>query len=383
MKKIVYVVGGLSRIDGMTQVLSQKINYLAEHTNYEVHVILTENTGKPFCYKMSSRIHFVNFNINFDELDTMPIHKKVLCYLIKQHKYKQKFHNYLMDLRPDITVSAMRREINFLNSIPDGSKKVGEIHFNKSNYRQISSPFLPSFLCKYISKRWMNKLVKEIKKLDKFIVLTHEDKNEWKGINNMEVIPNPLVYYPNEELVSDTSSKQVIAVGRYTRQKGFDLLMKAWKQVTNKHPDWVLRIYGSGNNEPYRCLAKENGLAESVFCEKAVTNIYEKYKESSIFVLSSRYEGFGLVLSEAMSCGLPAVSFACPCGPRDIIKDGEDGYIVEPENTDALAEKIIYLMKHEDMRKSMGAKARKNIIRYKEESVMKKWMDLFNELTKQ
>lgn len=380
MKKIVYVVGGLSRIDGMTQVLSQKINYLAEHTDYDLHVILTENIGKPFCYKMSPKIHFINFNINFDELDTMPIYKKLIYYILKQKKYKKLFYDYLIKLHPDITVSAMRREINFLNSIPDGSKKVGEIHFNKSNYRQFSAPFLPPALCEYISKKWMNKLIKEIRKLDQFIVLTYEDRDEWNELDNIEVIPNPLACYPDNNWVSDSSTKQVIAVGRYTWQKGFDLLMNAWKQVTCKHPDWTLRIYGSGENEPYRQLARKNGLSDSVFCEKAVANIYEKYKESAIFVLSSRYEGFGLVLSEAMSCGLPSVAFACPCGPKDIIRNGEDGFTVEKEDTDALADRINYLIEHEDIRKNMGAQARKNIIRYKEDFIMEKWIGLFNNL---
>lgn len=382
MKKIVYVVGGLSHIDGMSQVLSQKINYLAKNTDYDIHVILTENTGEPFRYVMSEKIHFVNFNINFDELDTMPIYKKVIYYAIKQKKYKKAFHNYLMKLRPDITVSAMRREINFINSIPDGSKKIGEIHFNKSNYRQFHTPYLPASLCRYISNKWMDKLLKEIKKLDKFIVLTHEDRQEWTGIENIEVIPNPLVRYPDESLVSDTSSKKVIAVGRYTWQKGFDLLIDAWTKVAAKHPDWTLNIYGNGNNAPIQQLAKEKGVSETVVCHSAVSNIYEKYKESSIFVLSSRYEGFGLVLAEAMSCGLPAVSFECPCGPRDIIKDSEDGFLVEKENTGAMAEKTNYLIEHCDIRKVMGVKARQNIIRYKEDSIMKRWIALFDSMTK-
>lgn len=380
MAKIVYVVGGLSRIDGMSQVLSQKINYLAENTDYDIHVVLTENTGKPFCYKMSPKIHLINFDINFDELDTMPIYKKIVHYAVKQRKYKKAFYRFLMELRPDITVSTMRREINFINSIPDGSRKIGEIHFNKSNYRQFNAPFLPKVVCRHISNSWMKKLMKEINKLDRFIVLTHEDKREWHGINNIEVIPNPIARYPSQDYVSDTSSKNVIAAGRYTWQKGFDLLIEAWTHVAHTHTDWTLNIYGNGNNKPFQKLAKEKGVAEYVVCNAAVQNIYEKYKESSIFILSSRYEGFGLVLTEAMSCGLPAVSFTCPCGPRDIITDNVDGFLVEKENPKALAEKINLLIENAELRKDMGSKARQNTVRFKEEPIMRKWIALFDSL---
>ena len=116
-KKIAYVIGGLYAPTGMVVMLSQKINYLAEHTDYELYMILTESPEKPWCYKMNPNIKWVNFNINFDELDTMPFYKKFIFYFIKQRKYKKAFNDYLMRIKPDITVSALRREINFINNI--------------------------------------------------------------------------------------------------------------------------------------------------------------------------------------------------------------------------------------------------------------------------
>ena len=140
MKKIVYFVGGLLSPNGMGAILSQKINYLAEHTNYDLYMILTEKAGAPWFYDINPKVKWVNFDINFDELDVMPLYKKVLFYWLKQRKFRQMFTDYLMKVRPDITVSICRREINFINNIKDGSKKVAEIHFARPFYRIFESP---------------------------------------------------------------------------------------------------------------------------------------------------------------------------------------------------------------------------------------------------
>ena len=149
--KIVYVVGGLLAPNGMSSVLSAKINYLAEHTDYELYMILTEKAGQKWYYTINPKVHWVNFDINFDELDTMPFLKKLFFYQQKQRRYKKMFTDYLMQVRPDITVSTVRREINFINDIPDGSKKVGEIHFNRTNYREFNKRWLPGFVNRFIS----------------------------------------------------------------------------------------------------------------------------------------------------------------------------------------------------------------------------------------
>lgn len=377
-KKIVYIVGGLLRPDGMTSVLSRKVNYLAEHTDYQIFVVLTEQAGKPFYYPLSPKIEYVNFDINFDELDTMPIGNKLFCYIKKQRLYRKKMNEYLCTIKPDITVSAMRREINFINDIPDSSKKIGEIHFNKSNYREFNKRYFPKSVNRLITKIWRKKLITEIKKLSQFVVLSHEDREAWSELDNVIVIPNPLSFYPSNQ--SNCREKRVIAVGRYTYQKGFDMLIDAWKQVAQRHIDWKLDIYGSGDNETFQSLANLNSLKESVICHSAVKDIYEKYIESSIFVLSSRYEGFGLVLAEAMSCGIPAVTFTCPCGPKDIVTNKVDGLWVEPNNVEELADKICYLIEHEDERIKMGSAAIISSQRFREDTIMKQWIELFDVL---
>ena len=377
-KKIVYVVGGLYAPTGMVVILSQKLNYFAEHTNYDLYMILTESPEKPWCYKMNPKIKWVNFNINFDELDNMPFYKKLFYYYQKQRKYKKAFNDYLMRLRPDITVSALRRDVNFINDIKDGSKKIGEIHFSRIFYRNFNLRFLPKSVNSIITKIWSKELVKNIKKLDKFVVLTKSDFERWPEVKNKIVIPNFISKFPNQySLLEDN---KVIAVGRYTWQKGFDLLVEAWSIVVSSHPDWTLNIYGLGEAKYYQTIAEEKGISEKIVFHSYVEDIYEKYRENSIFVLSSRYEGFGLVLAEAMACGLPSVAFKCPDGPSDIVTDGVDGILVENGNTQKLAEGLIYLINNRQKRLMFGKNARENMKRYNKEIIMKEWIKLFETL---
>lgn len=377
-KRIVYLVGDLSYPNGMSRVLSQKVNYLAENTDYELYVVLTEKASCPWYYELSSRIKHVNFDLNFDELYQIPLLRRLFVYWNKQRQYRRLLTNYLMQVQPDITVSVIRREINFINDIPDGSRKVGEIHFNKQTYRTFNKRCFPRFINSFITYRWQQSLEREIKRLDKFVVLTHEDFSFWQGFTNITVIPNPIYTYPNHG--SSCSNKQVIAVGRYTYQKGFDLLINTWILVKKRHPDWILRIFGAGNPDAYRRLVCEKELDDVVFCERATNDVYAKYDESSIFVLSSRYEGLPLVLIEAMSAGLPCVAFSCPCGPRDCIKDGEDGILVEAGNIEKLADGICQLIENESLRKQMGLTARCNAVRFQEKNIMHRWIELFESL---
>jgi len=376
--KIVYVVGGLLAPNGMSSVLSAKINYLAEHTDYELYMILTEKAGQAWYYNINPKVKWVNFDINFDELDTMPLLKKFFFYQLKQRKYKKLFTDYLMEIRPDITVSTVRREINFINDVKDGSCKIGEIHFNKSNYRNINLSFLPASLNKTLSNWWMGRLIRQISKLNQFVVLTHKDATYWKGMTNMMVIPNFITHFPIQ--LSSCKNRNVIAVGRYDYVKGFDLLIPAWQKVHKEHPDWQLNIYGSGQREVYQRMADERGLQKVLHCNGPVSDIDSRYVEASLFVLSSRNEGFGLVIVEAMAAGLPVVSFDCPCGPSDIIRSGEDGLLIENGDIDKMADAICWMIEHPEERCQYGKQARQNAMRFSQEEVMQQWIQLFNSL---
>ena len=374
---IVYCTPSLYIPGGIERVLTTKANYLADVAGYTVYIILTDGQDKSPYYPLSSQIRLIQLGIEFEELWDLPLYKKIIVYLQKQRIYKCKLRNVLFSIKPDITVSLMRREINFITSIKDGSKKVGELHINKKNYRNFKTE-TNNFFKKMLSTFWSKQLIHKLQKLDQFIVLTQEDKEDWKEVKKISVIPNPLPFYP--ETFSQCTQKNVIAVGRFSHEKGFDLLAQAWKIVCRKHNDWHLQLYGGGDKTSLYKLILQLNITDSFQINEATTDILKKYTESSICILSSRFEGFGMSIAEAMSCGIPVVSFNCPCGPRYIIRDGEDGILVENGNVEQLADKICYLIENEHRRKEMGRKAHINIKRFETEQIMSQLIKLFEEL---
>lgn len=376
--KIVYVTPALYMAGGVERVLTLKANYFAENFGYDITIILTEGKDKPLFYPLSDKIRVINLNMGFEELWTCSFIKKVYVYLKKQRQYKKLLTKTLMRLRPDITISLLRREINFINDIHDGSKKIGELHVNRANYRNFEAN--DTNIVKILfAKIWMRSLVSKLKHLDQFVVLTNEDKKAWPELKNVIVIPDPLSFIPESN--SPLTAKRVIAVGRYHYQKGFDLLLRAWKMIEAECHNWQLAIYGQGNKEPYLQLAHDLGLDMSrCHLYDPTSNIQQEYVNSSIFVFSSRYEGFGMVLVEAMACGLPVVSYACPCGPRDIISDGIDGILAEKEDIDALAHQLLLLINDEQKRRIMSKAAQQKAATYHMDQIAVRWQSLFEEV---
>ena len=375
--KIVYCTPSLYIAGGIERVLTTKMNYLSDKAGYEVWVILTDGKGKNPYFPLSDKIHIVNLDLNFEELWSLGFLKKIFVYLKKQRIYKKKLKEALYEIRPDITVSTLRREINFITSIKDGSRKVGEMHVNRANYRNFEANDINA-LKKIFERIWMKSLVGKLKKLDQFVVLTDEDRRNWHELDNVTTIPNPLNVFPTIE--SNQSARKVIAAGRYCYQKGFDLLLRAWAIVNEKHKDWHLDIYGAGNNVEYKNLANTLNICQNVGINPPTDNIYAKYADASIFVFSSRFEGFGMALLEAMATKLAVVSFACPCGPKDIISDGNDGVLVTNEDIQELADKICYFIEHEEERKSMAENAKLKAMQYSVDNIMHRWIRLFESL---
>ena len=376
--KIVYCTPALYMAGGVERVLTLKANYFAEHFGYDITIILTEGKDKPLFYPLSDRIKIVNLDVNFEELWTCSFVKKVFVYLSKQRIFKKRLTAELMRIRPDITVSLLRREINFINDIKDGSKKIGELHVNRANYRNFEEGDA-NFIKNLFAKFWMRSLVSHLKQLDKFIVLTEEDKASWTELSNVEVIPDPLAFDVAE--VSPLKAKRVIAVGRYVYQKGFDLLLQAWAKIEKQFPDWELAIYGMGDRSPYDNLAKQLGVdMNRCHLNGSTQNIRKEYLESSLFVFSSRFEGFGMVLIEAMACGLPVVSFDCPCGPKDIVSHDEDGLLVPSGDIDKLADELSVVMSNESLIRKMSKTAVIHSKRFRLDRISLRWKLLFDRL---
>lgn len=176
---------------------------------------------------------------------------------------------------------------------------------------------------------------------------------------------------------SSKLEKAAIAVGRLAPEKGFDLLIDAWKIVHAKRPDWILRIVGSGDQ--YAALhekVKRLDLEACIHFVATAPNLEVLYVNSSIYVLTSQFEGFGMVLLEAKSHGLPIVSFDCDCGPREVVRHGYDGILVEPNDTSSLSGAILDLIQNDSKRLTFGERASLDD-RFDMERVLKKWLDLF------
>ena len=363
---------------GVERVLTLKANYFAEQLGYDITIILTEGRNLPLFYPLSDKVKVVNLDLGFEELWHCSFLKKVYLYLKKQRQFKQKLRDELMRIKPDITVSLLRREINFITGIKDGSKKIGELHINRANYRNFDARE-SNFIKSLFSKFWMRNLVGKLQQLDKLVVLTDKDKASWVELSNVVAIPDPLSFQPSSR--SDLCHKRVIAVGRYSYEKGYDMLLTAWKKVAQSCPGWRLDIFGDGDKSSLEQLIESLNIdRDTCALHGRTADIEKEYVDSSLFVCSSRFEGFGMVIVEAMACGLPVVSFDCPWGPGSIISDGRDGVLVENANVDALADKIIQVLSAKDYMHELAQNAVDKSKKYRLESIALKWKSLFESL---
>lgn len=374
--KILYNIATTSRSGGMERVLANKANYLAA-LGYEVVIVSTDRFGLPPFFHLDDKIRQINLHIEYEGNNGKSFWNKLLHFPLKQWKHKKRLTEVLMRERPDITISMFNHDAGFITKIKDGSVKLLEVHFSRFKRLQYNRKGLWRLVDLWLTKQDE----KTAKRFDRFVVLTEEDKENWGSQEHICVIPNANTFSPIRTAALD--AKKVIAVGRYSYQKGFDRLIDAWRIVAKTCPDWQLEIVGEGDEK----VALQNridryGLAEQVKLMPATSAIEEVYLGASVMVLSSHYEGLPMVLLEAQSFGLPIVAFACQCGPKDIVADGETGYLVAEGDVQQLAERLINVMTNETLRKAMGRRAKEASHRYDEDRVMKQWIDMFKSLTK-
>ena len=362
----------------MERVLYNKVKCLSEQMHWDVTVVTTDQHDRPPFYPFPESIRMIDLGINYSEDNVKGAFGKICGYLKKRRRHKKLLEELLIKEKADIVVSLYPLESSFIPDIKDGSKKVLEIHYCKFFRLQYGRKGLLGAIDRW--RTWQDERI--VRRFDKFVVLTNEDRGYWGKLPNICVIPNAAMFVADR--YSDVSKKRVIAVGRLDYQKGFDRLIQAWEIVykSGKYNDWRLDIFGQGEwKDMLQGMIDEKGLSSSAFINKPTKNIGREYSESSMLVMSSNYEGFPMVMIEAMACGLPVVAFDFKCGPKDIISDGENGLIIRNGDIKALAEGMMRLMEDTENRKRMSLNARKIVDTYSEKAVMDKWIGLFNNLT--
>lgn len=360
--KILYVTPSIDDAGGLSRVLSVKANYLSETLGYTVHILTQNKSKSPLFYDLSPTI----------VLHNMVLERNKIQFLFQ---YIKSLKKHIEEIKPDVIIICDNGIKAYL--IPFLLKTNIPLVFELHGSRYVQESEINS-----ISARIKSKLINFIKEMgtkrfSKFVVLSEFSQKEWKNVKT-DVIPNP-VWIHNESKVT-FQYKKVIAVSRHSYEKGIDRLLVIWKEVISKHPDWILDIYGkSDTNKTYIKLAEALNLSKNVNFHEPVSNIEEKYLESYMFLMTSRHEGFPMVLLEALAVGLPCIAYDCPVGPRAIIKNNKTGFLIPEEDSELFIAKICSLIENKELAMQMGLNAQ-NSTEYKLDVIMKQWDMFFKNL---
>lgn len=377
--KILYLISAMYNSAGMERTVANKANYFASK-GHEVTIVTTDQSDREYFYDISPSVKKIDLDINFSEDNDKNILVRTLLFFKKNALLEKKLAVFLRENKQDIFVSLILKSSDFLYRLNDGSVKVVEHHFSRKHYFLQGAAYGRSLIEKIAYFYRDKKVVKNLKKIDCFVVLTHEDEQDWsRDLHNVVVIPNSISY--DRESQGALISKKIVTIGRLDYQKGYDLLIPIWKEVALKHPDWKLLIYGSGDLKPLLLeLISLNEVTESVILQGTVRDVQQALLDASIYVLPSRFEGLPMVLLESMSLGLPSVAFKCKCGPSDVIDDGNNGFLVDCFNQDDFADKINRLIEDFELRKKLGKNAKQTMAAYSHDIVCKQWERLFQDL---
>lgn len=374
--KILYIYPQLVHCAGTERILIEKANCLAELYNYDVTILTYQQGNHVFPYPISDRVKHVDLEVNFDFLYKYNVLKRFWKWHHLDKILHNRFNNFVQKINPDIIISTtgFTRVTSLVAKCPIRTIRIAESHVDL-RYQKVHSTFGNTNILRKLRVCYdIWGIRNNIRQYDLLIALNKADANDWSRYVNTRVITNVVHLNPFDKIAS-LHSKHVIFVGRYVPQKGLLDLLKIWNLVNKKHPDWHLDLFGEGEQKDM-LVAESECLHANIHIHHPDSQIFNRYLESSIFVLTSYYEPFGLVMPEAMSCGLPVVAFNCPYGPAEIITDGIDGYLVNNRNIQQFADRVCQLIESEVLRKKMGQAAISSSKRYKSEFIMPQWKSL-------
>ena len=382
--KIFYILKSFAAKGGEERVMADKMNYLAEY-GHEITLITSEQGGHSLAFPLNNSIRHIDLNTRFFTITNQPILKKLYNLHRMRKQFIERLTTVVNNLHPDIMTSTIipLKNIRLTTNV---SKSTGvplilESHLAfKATVKQ--NDFANNTIKWHIAKIYDIWNLLPLRHCTQLITLTNGDAINWrKYCKNVSVIPNPVTNIPSTINDVPKMPNRIIAVGRLHAQKGFDLLIEAYSIIADKIPDWYIDIYGHGiEKDNLTKMIHEKGLDKRINLKGETNSIYDEYKKSQFFVLSSRYEGFGLVLVEAMSCGIPCVSFRCEYGPEDIIFDGINGLLANDGDVLDFSNKILWMATHTKKRQEFGNKARQAIFCYDKDYIMRKWISLFNNI---
>lgn len=382
--KIVYCLDSISRIGGIEKITVLKANAIAETEGWEVFIVVCDHVeGCGFADMLSAKVRLVNLGVGYGDIDWRTRLHGILGLLGKKRRHKRLLRRVLREIEPDIVISTGLLEKFMLPSVAGGSITVREFHFSRSHRRLA---YRNSSLFDRIIERFADwyEYGYLLRRYNHIVVLTNEDKeSNWKHWpdEKMSVIPNFITTDGNVRPIASRDGRKFIAAGRLVPQKNFSSLIRAFRAVAYRQPEVVLEIYGDGAQyDMLQNFINDLHLGNNVYLKGATMHLPEKMAEASCFVLTSLYEGFPIVIAEAMSCGLPVVSYDCPCGPKDLITEGADGFLVPVGDEQALAEKICHIIENRDARIEMGRCALKKSESYRPERIVPMWTSLFGRL---
>lgn len=385
--KLAFLCNNMKSTNGVERVLSQRLSLLAESGEYDVYLITYNQYGAPFSFPISDKIHYIDLATKYIEKCSYRGFYQYWDRFFSKLKYRRAINKCLVDIMPDIItcIDTHLADLITVLKLDISAIKVVECHCGLSAYfsdlGKYSNPYK-----RYKERSIKDKLIRSIRKFDKIVVMTEEEKCEWNMEGKVVSISNMLASNPVKSSIRRETNQCVISVGRYAYQKGYDMLLYAWQTVQDKYPDWTLHIYGSrdGDMGDYDQLEKikEKNQLNSVFLHPATNDVYSKYNESDFYVMSSRFESFGLVLAEAMSCGLPVISFDCKYGPHKIIQNGINGTLVALNDLEAMSTAICSMIENGEMRQRMGENARLESNKYHPDIIMPLWYEFYKSLEK-